>query len=232
MKTNKLFITLFFLAAFSIKMIAQECQGYFPFEPGTEIEMTYYDKKGKVTMVTQTKIKDLLEEGGTTQALVYSKTLDKKDKLISEVDFEVICSEDGYEIDFTNLVNPMLLQSANGMEMKIEGDALVFPNDLSDGKVLENASSEIKVYSNDIKLMTMNFEISNRKVEGKETITTSAGTFECYKLSYDFDTKLAFAKKNYHVEQWIAENVGIVKEQTYNKKDKMESYSELTKFTQ
>ena len=76
--------------------------------------------------------------------------------------------------------------------------------------------------------MTMKFDIKNRKVEKKDSITTPAGTFECYKITYNMDMKTMF-KRSIKVTQWLASGIGLVKTETYNQKGELEGYSELTK---
>jgi hypothetical protein len=210
-------------------LFAQECKGFFPFEPDTKLEMTYYDKKGKVSSISEITITDITETDGIIEAEIASVVKDKKGEEVTTGEYRIRCTEDGYEMDISNMLSPELLKSSNGMELDISGDALVFPNDLSVGKTLKDAATVIEVRSNEMKIMTMTFEISNRKVEAKESVTTTAGTFDCYKISYDMFSKVAFLKKNYHIVQWISDGVGVVKDETYGKKDKLVSSSELTK---
>jgi hypothetical protein len=69
--------------------------------------------------------------------------------------------------------------------------------------------------------------ISNRKVLGNETVTVPAGTFNCYKITYDVETKLMF-KINTNVVEYINKGVGNVKTETYDKKGKMLSATVLS----
>jgi len=225
-KSILVFLSLCFL---SLSISAQDCSGFFPFEPDTKIEMTQYDKKGRTTSITQTTINDITETDGEVEAEVTAKVLDKKGEEIHEAEYNIACNENGYEIDVTNMLNPALLKSTYGMEVEMSGDALIFPNDLNVGKELEDGSAEIIVSSSGMKIMTMTFNLTNRKVILEESVTTAAGTFDCYKLEYDFNMKMGFVKKKYKVVQWIAEGIGVVKDETYNKKGKLESKSELTK---
>ena len=211
-------------------MSAQDCNGYFPFEPGTKIEMTQYDKKGRTTSLTQTTIEDITEAEGQVEAEITATVLDKKGEVVNTGSYNITCKENGYEIDVANMLNPAMLKATYGMEVEVTGDALIFPSDLNVGKELEDGSAEIVVSSSGMKMMTMSFTLTNRKVILKESLTTTAGSFDCYKLEYDFNMKLGFIKKNYKVVQWIAEGVGVVKDETYDKKGKLESSSELTKF--
>jgi hypothetical protein len=69
----------------------------------------------------------------------------------------------------------------------------------------------------------------NRKVEALESITTPAGTFECYKLTYDMEIK-SMIKMTVKATQWVARNVGAVKTESFDKNGKLVGYSLLTAF--
>jgi hypothetical protein len=79
--------------------------------------------------------------------------------------------------------------------------------------------------------MAMGVEMKDRIVEGMETITTPAGTFECYIISYEVKTRMGLNKTN-TAKQWIAKGFGLVKQEDYNKKGKVISSSLLTAFNQ
>ena len=70
--------------------------------------------------------------------------------------------------------------------------------------------------------------IYNRKVEAEEEISTKAGTFKCFKISYDILTDAMIDIKGSAIE-WIAKDVGAVRTESYNKKGKLTGYSELVK---
>lgn len=229
MKFNSIIIILtFFFLSQSIS--AQDCKGFFPFVPDTKIEMTQYDRKGKKSSTTQTTIVGITETNGQAEAKMTSIVSDKKGKELHAGAYNITCIENGYEIDVTHMLNPAMMKSTYGMDVEVTGDALVFPNDLSVGKELEDGSAEIAVSSSGMKIMTMNFSLTNRKVVLEESVTTAAGTFDCYKLEYDFNMDMGFVKKSYKVVQWIADGVGVVKDETYDKRGQLESSSELTKF--
>ena len=207
---------------------AQECSGFFPFEPDTKFEMTYYNKKDNITSVATHTVNDLTTMDDITAAELSYKIMDDDGELLTEGEYEVECSEAGYRIDMTAILDQKLMKAAHNMEAEISGDALEFPTALEVGTDLPDAETEIKVSSNGIKIMTMRMTIFNRKVEAQEEVTTPAGTFECYKISYNFEVK-ALLKKKYKVVQWIAKDIGIVRGETYNKKGKLQSYEQLTK---
>ena len=65
--------------------------------------------------------------------------------------------------------------------------------------------------------------------EGKETITTAAGTFECLKVTYRLRYKMMFLSETSFFTEWYAEKIGLVKSVETNKKGRMESSKELLK---
>jgi len=75
----------------------------------------------------------------------------------------------------------------------------------------------------------MNVWITNRKVEAIEDITTPAGTFTCYKISSDVETKMMMKISIKSVE-WYAKNVGTVRTESYNNNGKLTGYTLLTDF--
>ena len=77
--------------------------------------------------------------------------------------------------------------------------------------------------------MNITMNISNRKVDAVESITTPAGTFECYKISYDVAMKMMMNMKSKGVE-WYAKGVGLVKNETYSSDGKLLGSNVLTAF--
>jgi hypothetical protein len=75
--------------------------------------------------------------------------------------------------------------------------------------------------------MNMTVDITNRKVNAKESITTPAGTFNCYAISSNSETKMGL-KMMFEIKEWVAEGMGVIKSETYNKNGKLMGYTELT----
>lgn len=116
------------------------------------------------------------------------------------------------------------------MEMKFSGTDLEFPSALVPGTNLPDGTFTMEAFMNGIKMITLNVTITNRKVLSKESITVPAGTFECYKISYDSELKAGFAKKSYTYVTWFAPEVGAVKSEYYSVKGSLEGHSEMTVF--
>ncbi len=76
--------------------------------------------------------------------------------------------------------------------------------------------------------MSITIAITNRMVEKRETITTPAGTFDCYKITYDVQTGMGFIKTNTKTAEWYSGKAGSVRTETLDKKGKLMGYSQIT----
>jgi hypothetical protein len=82
-------------------------------------------------------------------------------------------------------------------------------------------------------MTTLSMTVTNRKVEAKETITVPAGTFECYKITGNTHMETATFGLKVPIEmktiEYFAPGVGLVKSITYNKNDKLQGSTALSK---
>jgi len=115
------------------------------------------------------------------------------------------------------------------MEINVDASEFEIPaGDAAAGTQLKDGSLVVKVGSSGVTMFQMTVLITDRKVETREEKTTPAGTFKCLMLSQHVSTKMVI-KIEGASKEWYAEEVGLVRSETYNKKGKLTGYSELTK---
>lgn len=230
----KIFSNLLLMAAFVLvaaHVFAQNntCESsYYPFKKGVSLELTHYDKKGKATGTSTQTVREIEEVPGGFKANVEMNSADAKGKNPQTANFDVECNGNGILVDMRSVMNPNAMAGMKDMEMEISGNALEFPNELAVGQTLPDGSLNMKASMNGLALMNMNFFITNRKVEGTETITTPAGTFDCVKMSQETEIKTVI-KLKFYTTTWYAKGVGMVKTENYDKSGKLEGSSMLTK---
>ena len=223
MKTSLAFLSALFIITFGFSQ--NSCSKYYPFTEGTTFQITSYDKKGKKQSVVDYSISNVSNETATFNTTVY----DDKGKEITTSNYNVTCKDDVISIDFNSLISPELFAQYNDMEMDVTGTNIEIPNNLSVGQTLKDADMLMTINIGGMN-MKMNMKLLDRKVEAKESIKTSAGTFECYVISYTTEVKMGIKQTNM-AKDWIAEGFGMVKSESYNKKGKLMGYSELTKIS-
>lgn len=222
-------ISLLLLATVFPQASAQTgCSKFYPLKEGTKAELTSYDKKGKIAAVVDYTILNKTQTSEGEVATMKSSIKDDKGKLIAETEYDVTCDGTKISIDYNSMVSPMMMEQFQNMEYDISGVDLEIPNNLSVGQELPDAEMNMKISMSGIN-MNMDLTITNRKVIGKEDVTTPAGTFSCFVITYDMITKMGMTQTS-NSKQWIAEGVGMVKQEDYQR-GKVSSSSVLTKFS-
>lgn len=210
----------------SVLLFAQDCTFYYPKTQGAQLEFKSFDKKGKLTGSSIQTIKEFKETGNSTLALIETQSFDKKGEDLGKTEFSVQCENGEYSVDMKSFMNSQTMEAYEEMDVKVESNNLKIPANLNVGDDLGDGKLEISVYSEGMKIMGMTTDITKRKVEAKEEITTEAGTFDCYKITYTLTVKTMFSVRM-EAAEWIAEDVGTVKSETYSNGKSM-GYTLLT----
>ncbi|WP_350290147.1 hypothetical protein [uncultured Croceitalea sp.] len=228
---KKLTITII-LSVFFIQLgISQaNCSKYYPMIEGASFEYTNYDKKGKSDGTASYKVINVSTSGENTSATMAMELNDKRGKQIYKTDYNFTCKGNMVAIDYKSLVPTSMLEQYKDMEMDISGTDLELPNNLSVGQQLTNANVTMKISMSGMNMNTT-VDLINRKVEKQESVTTSAGTFDCFVIYTDNKIKAMMVKQTFPSRVWFAEGVGMIKQESYNKNGKLIGSTKLTAFS-
>ncbi len=231
MKKFLLGISAFVLMT-SIGFAQNQCSKFYPMEEGTTFQYTSSDKKGKPEGTIDYTISDVSDNGPATVATFDLKYTDKKGKELFESNYKISCENGTVSIDYKSLFPTQMMQQYSDMdiEMDVTGTDIELPNDLSVGQELSDANVSIAMSMSGIKMNTT-VDQTDRKVEKKESVTTPAGTYDCYLITETTTSKTMGASFELNSKLWLAEGVGMVKQESYKKNGDLMSRSELTKFS-
>ncbi len=188
---------------------------------------TNYIKSGKPQSSSKIKIINKENSGGKEKIDVSAEVFDNKNKSTIKFDYSVWCDGSTFYIDMKSTLGTLNMKDLGNF--KIESTNMQFPAHMEAGQSLPDASISLKM--DGPVNMGVSTQITNRKVVGNEKVTTPAGTFDCIKISYDLFSKVSFIKTEGHAVEWYAPNTGLVRSETYDKKNKLTGYNELTSFT-
>lgn len=228
----KRYFLLLVLAIFAIQASTAQsnCSTYYPLTNDVSFQYTNYDKKGKEDGKINYKVTNVQNSGSTTTATMVMEMTDKKGKTYTS-DYDITCDGNVVTIDFESLMNEQMLSQMGDMEMDISGTDVELPNNLSVGQTLPDANISIKMEMGGGINMNTNIDTINRKVEKQESITTPAGTFDCYVIYSETRTKMMMTNQTFPSRMWLAEGVGMVKQESYNKSGKLMGSSLLTELS-
>jgi hypothetical protein len=212
-------------------VFGQDCKPYFPMSEGAVFEITSYKSNGKATGSARHTVLERTESGSNITVKVRNESLDKKGKEVSKSEYTAECKAGIFLIDFSVFMNNESVQAYENMEMTVTGQFIDMPRSPRVGDELNEGDMKITVKNQGIQFMTMSVRIYDRKVEALEQRVTPAGTYDCVKISYKAETTIGgivpLTVKSSAVE-WFAEDVGMVRSESYNNGGKMVGYSELT----
>lgn len=226
----RILLQLLAVAILSTNIAHGQCNEFYQFNEGDQWEMATFNAKDKPTGKTQQNVKSLEKTGNGYNAIVTSMHYDEKGKELMRSDLEFKCTDGTIYIDMRNFIPQEQLKAFQSYEMKAEAENLEMPSSLSAGQSLKDGSITITTIGAPLP-MKMTVKITDRKVEAKESITTPAGTFSCYKISSNMNVESQFGVKislTMSSVDWISTKVGSVRSESYNKNGKLIGYTILT----
>ncbi|MEX2596161.1 MAG: hypothetical protein WEC59_04455 [Salibacteraceae bacterium] len=232
---KQLFSTLLSISL-ATGLIAQ-CNPYFDYNEGDYFEQTAYNKKGKEQSVQHISIKSVEQKG--SEVIYLAEATSNQGKEEFSFDMEILCEDGVLRINSQQLLNSVMQQGqTENLQMDFEGDPAGYPAEMTVGDKLENNTFKMTMkagaegFSMDI---ITNIEVTDRKVESKESITTPAGTFDCLKITYKTTTSSEVMGMNNTQTSsgadYIAPRHGVIKSESFDEKGKLSSYSLLTKMS-
>ncbi len=216
---------------FTFLISAQECHNAVLFsKEGAKLEYTDYNKKGKKNNTTVHETVSLTTVDGKVDVKIkLSITNGKKDEDFT-MDYDASCENGTFSVAMVRFFSTSSLgQYGGSMSVEVDGSILSFPAEMEENTELNDGNVTVKVGNGNMTLVTMEMDITNRKVHANETITTPAGTFDCTKVTYDYSAKFGFVKTKGSGTEWYDKDKVLVKSESYNKKGKLIGYNELTK---
>jgi hypothetical protein len=163
---------------------AGDCGNSLLFHKGAVVYTNSYDGQGKLTSKSVSTVTKTYDEGGMSVAEVEMKGVDEKDATKAPMTAKYKCDGKQLYVDLSGL-----MPGGNTQQSKLETSGMLFPFKLSAGETLPDASHSISMERGG-KTMSITSHIKERKVEAKESLTTPAGTFECYKISSVIETDM------------------------------------------
>ena len=201
-----------FLSASTV--YAQDCAQYLFLQNGKTIEVSVYNKKGDPNGRNVYSVSNVTTGGGTTSGQLASEIFDKKGKSVGKATSVIKCTGGVMLIDMKLMLPQQQAEQFNNAEVKANDGLLEYPVAMNVGDALKDGSFNMDMNNRGM-VQTLTMVINNRKVEAQESVTTTAGTWNCYKIS--FKSKITVKTGpigipfSFEGTEWYAPGVGIVK---------------------
>lgn len=206
-------LLLFFAVA---EAVAQTLSMDMP--KGTQLRYALADAKGAITGYSIRTLESVEAADNATlytykvlttnpDGTVKEGTADEKkrikvtaDEIIRVIDFSDMLSKDAAEDEDVDI-------SVTGTYTSVPRNPRI--GDLPDGEL------KAKIRAEGMRL-TVKMKVCNRRIEGRETVSTDAGAFDCWRISEDIVVSVLLFKKRTTVVSWYADSVGLVRSESWS----------------
>lgn len=211
---------------------------YFCTNQGTELSYVTYDEAGQSISNETVTVTNVKKQDGKTFATYFTKIVVNKTKNNTSYTLynwyydgeNSVCAEDlMYGPYIASDSDPAMynddIRQALMVDKKFKGDNSLTLADHA--KAGESIPDHIYSYLNG--MLKNEVTISGGAYMGKEHVSTTAGKFECMKISYLKRIKAVLKTTTLRVTEWYAKGVGLVKSEAYDMKGKLDGKVLLVK---
>lgn len=196
--------------------LAQDCKSYYFLQNGKTVEMTITNKKGEPNGKQVYSITNVSTGGGVTTGTINSEMFDKKGKSVAKANSIMKCNGGVLQVDMKIMLGAQQQEQFAKAEATGNDIYLEYPSSMKVGDQLKDGNFHLDMQNNGL-AESLTMTISERKVEAKESVTTAAGTWDCFKIS--FKSKLVVKigigiPINMEGVEWYAPGFGVVKSQS------------------
>ncbi|MBU3837874.1 MAG: hypothetical protein H9777_06100 [Candidatus Phocaeicola faecigallinarum] len=203
---------------------------YFCTKNGTELHYVNYDEAGQSISNVTTTVKNVTNEDSKT---VTTKTQNNTSYSLTQWSYDgnnTVCTEDlMYELYIASDSDPAkygpTAKAALQEDRKFDGNnSFTLSDNAKAGESMPDRS-----YKLILNMLKNEINISGAAYMGNETVSTTAGKFDCIKISYLKRTKIVLKTTTLRITEWYAKGVGLVKSEAYDTKGKSYGKTLLTK---
>jgi hypothetical protein len=176
--------------------------------------MTIYNRKGDPNGKQIYTVSEVKNGGGGATSNLQSEMFNKKGKSIAKGTGKVECKDGVMFVDMKMKLPEAQQEQFANADVKADNMYIEYPASMQPGDQLKDANLTMDINNNGMKQSVV-MVINDRKVEAKESVTTTAGTWDCYKIS--FKSKITIKTMgvgipvNLEGSEWFAPGFGVVK---------------------
>lgn len=213
----------------------QDCKTNLYMTNNAKMQMTMYDKKGAASGTRDITVTGVKKTGDMYESTITTSVTNEKGKAIAKASGVYRCNGGVLSADMKMFMPQEQMGKMGESEAAFEPVYLEYPASPSVGQVLKDAEFTMNIKNGGMS-STVTFKEENRKITTKENVTSPAGTWEAYVISYDGNMKmkmggLGLPGYNFSVKEWYVPGMGIVKSESYSKGGKLSGSTMLTSVT-
>lgn len=194
---------------------AQNCKNYLLLQNNKRVEMTVYNRKGKEDGKQVWLVSNAKTVGKTTTATLNAEFFNSKGKSITKSESQIQCNGGALQMSMKLMMSEAQLRQMDNATAKAKGEFLDYPVNVKEGDNLPDGNMQIDYTMQGGMAASIEITITNRQVGSKESITSPAGTWECFKITSNQKILSKVAGMGIPIKmdvtEWYAPGVGVIK---------------------
>jgi len=200
------------LSTIYIAAPCQSCASYF-FEP-KKMEWLHYNARGIQDATFLYAISPQSLNNNSSNAIVNVQLYDRNKKLLNTDNYSVKCLGQYINVDMRFFIPAQQVEQYMSPTAKMKVSFLEYPLHLKEGDQLKDGYFQMENDKNGLKQI-LQMSILQRMVAGTESVSTPAGTWDCFVITYllrlSMQTGPISIPLSMQVTEWYAPSFGIVK---------------------
>jgi len=200
---------------------------FFPSKAGVVLTYANNDAGGNADSYSVLTIKEVKGSGRNMTVNYTGTSLDKNRRPVSgsgETAYQVVIKDNVVIMDINQMM-PAEMKAQN-VKVEVTGIPMELSSNLRVGQTIKDA-----VVNGTVDLGVMKMTTSIKMTEGKclaiEDVRVPAGTFKCHKITQKVTTTAMGINTSSTSISWYAPNIGTVKSENYDEKNKLVSSTVL-----
>lgn len=179
--------------------------------------MTIYNINGNENGKQVYTVREVTASGATSTSTVNEEVFDKGGRPVAKSTNKVECTGGTMMMDMKMFIPAQQLDQIRNTEVANAVSYLEYPANMEVGEKLKDGQLNMNVITNGI-ITSIDMRLTNRFVEAKEKITSAAGSWDAFRISYHSKMKMKIAGIGVpvysEISEWYAPDFGIVKTET------------------
>ncbi|MGM0480231.1 MAG: hypothetical protein ACQERC_13500 [Bacteroidota bacterium] len=206
----------------------QPCEQTTMLEPGLKWEVTDFNKRGKAQGKNRYEILETGQKEGGYSWKIALEIFDKKGNLLSESTTNIRCEDGVLNMSMEQFTSPGSYEGLEDMDVEVDASEIQYPTNAKVGTTLPDANVTVKAGSGGMTIVNIETLVEDRKIVAQENIETEVGDFDCVVLEQKTTVKNKILNIESSGKEWYLPGFGVVRSESYNKRDKLTGYREIT----
>ncbi|WP_210464624.1 TapB family protein [Rufibacter roseolus] len=211
--------------------LAQNCLQPLGLAKNTEFVFQVTDKGRNKGTLNNKVVQQVTDKDGAYVTTFKSARRNKSNRPETAEEYHIRCVNDTVYLDAMLLLREQVMKAFEGKDFDFTPVDIAYPQQMKIGQKLPDGKLGVKVRSSSVNITQISMVATDRKVEAIEKVTTPAGTFDCYKITYNYEVNLDAMglplRDVFKVEEYFSLEHGLIKCQYYNKRGKKAKGLEL-----